>query len=813
MDEKLLWAIQMMKEGKEEGFNYLYSATYNYVYFRAKMYTNNNEEDALDLVQIVYIEVYNKINSLESPESLFAWLKQITFRQSTKLLAKNKDQLLTEEGEGVFEILETEDVSVMPEMSADAKATGEIIAGLINELEEKQRAAIVAYYYDEFSIKQIAEMYGCPEGTVKSWLNYGRKNLEKKIKEKEEKEGYRLHVFSLPLLIYAIRFLSEKSVLSAHVAEGVYVSACTKLGIGVVEGVAVAATTAGTAVSGTVAAATTTNTVASGAVVSAGKGIGLAAKFASLGAGAKALVIAGALAATATVGGLTYVAVSDIGQPTESVVYVGESEEIETTDNTEETTPEEIAITGQAQGILMWPADYFLYKNVDDTYYACTGFSKKGYEEYLKYKDEENVTLLLPGEDAEGNAVQGFCFVDDLNVDISVLTKANLNITCPDSYSYYNVISGESYYSEIIKTIMLGEDFSHIDVGDYFAHGDYLYMLTQDGSYGYATTLEEAWEIKLAELAEQGKTWDDVVAEYAERGWSEEEAKNALHLNEKYFVPYSPEKYWSVYINTAVTDKNQTAYGTILESINNIPVTTLKSTFRDCDSLVAEGIPKIPDTITNMNSTFAFCDALVDLSDVVIPDSVTNLRYCFGQSKNITDAPKLPSNVTDIGYLFLFCGALVNGPSSIPSTVVNMDEAFNGCKSLVVAPDMSNAVNVVDMRVAFGACEKIVLPPDLSACNKVENMRSAFSNCKSLTVAPVIPATVKEMDYVFNRCTLIEGTIVINANPTTYKFWISKNDFEAKNITLTGDSAMLDTLGAQGLNYCPECNGKCVGSH
>ena len=191
MDKSLIDAIQLMAEGKEEGFNKVYSETYNHVYFRAKSYMKN-EEDALDLVQIVYVEAYRSIGSLQTPEALFGWLDGITYRQGMKQYRKKKDVLLSEEGEGIFETIETEDISSMPELTADQKETSKIIRELIEELPVLQKIAMIAYYFDNLSVGQIAEIQECSEGTVKSRLNYGRKYLKDRIEEKEKKEEKRI---------------------------------------------------------------------------------------------------------------------------------------------------------------------------------------------------------------------------------------------------------------------------------------------------------------------------------------------------------------------------------------------------------------------------------------------------------------------------------------------------------------------------------------------------------------------------------------------------------------------------------------------
>ena len=73
MDEKLIKAIKEMADGKESGFNVVYSETYNHVYFRAKQHMHD-EEDALDLTQIVFVEAFKNIGSLQTPEALYGWL-------------------------------------------------------------------------------------------------------------------------------------------------------------------------------------------------------------------------------------------------------------------------------------------------------------------------------------------------------------------------------------------------------------------------------------------------------------------------------------------------------------------------------------------------------------------------------------------------------------------------------------------------------------------------------------------------------------------------------------------------------------------
>lgn len=296
MKENLGKAIEQMKNGDEKGFNEVYSHTYNRVYFRAKQIMKN-EEDAQDLTQIVFVEAYKSISSLQAAEALYSWLDEITYRQGMKIFRKKKDVLLTEDAQIMLDELENNDISSMPELTADQKATSEVIRGIIEELPELQKTAIVMYYYDGLKVEQIAEMMECSTNTIKSRLNYARKYIKEKVEEKEKKEGYRLHVFGLPVFWFAIKTMADRTTLTAEAAQGIYNGACVDVGLK-----ATAISAVGTATAGTATKAT-----------------GIGAKFASLSTTAKALIIAGTVAvAGAGVTGTVYMVTGNNDQKQEA---------------------------------------------------------------------------------------------------------------------------------------------------------------------------------------------------------------------------------------------------------------------------------------------------------------------------------------------------------------------------------------------------------------------------------------------------------------------------------------------------------------
>lgn len=82
-----------------------------------------------------------------------------------------------------------------------------------------------------------------------------------------------------------------------------------------------------------------------------------------------------------------------------------------------------------------------------------------------------------------------------------------------------------------------------------------------------------------------------------------------------------------------VVDTDKSSYGQILESICDVPV-------------------------TSMNYTFFECYYLIDASSIHIPSGVVEAKSCFYGCDNLTTAPELVSSLKDISYMFSYCISL-----------------------------------------------------------------------------------------------------------------------------------------------------------
>lgn len=231
ISKQLLDGINTLRAGNSQGFDIVYGETSSYVFARARMIMND-EQDANDLVQDTYIQAYQNINSLQDPHNIFAWLGGIAYRQGMKIYRKKNDILLGDDNDGFFEQIENEDIEWNPELSMEQKAVGNIVAEIIDELPPLQKAALTAFYYDGLKIDQIAQMFDCSSNTIKSRLTYAKKFVREKVEIKEKQDDIRLHsVGGVSIFLLGLHQLlaSPKYNISPALSGQIYLSVCRSL--------------------------------------------------------------------------------------------------------------------------------------------------------------------------------------------------------------------------------------------------------------------------------------------------------------------------------------------------------------------------------------------------------------------------------------------------------------------------------------------------------------------------------------------------------------------------------------------------------
>ena len=238
-------AVSRAKNGDTEAQAYLYEQTYKKAYYVSLKYMQN-EDDAYDIVHDAYIRAFERISQLEDDSKFESWLNTIVASTALNALKKKKPDLFTDiAGDEEYDVSERfeADYSEQPEVVMDQNETSRLVQEIIGELSDEQRACVTMYYMQEMSVKEISGILNVSDNTVKSRLNYARKNIEAKVKELEKK-GTKLYAFA-PIPFFLFLLHTEADACEYAAVEGMY-SASSGASAG-----ASASTTSGTATGAT----------------------------------------------------------------------------------------------------------------------------------------------------------------------------------------------------------------------------------------------------------------------------------------------------------------------------------------------------------------------------------------------------------------------------------------------------------------------------------------------------------------------------------------------------------------------------------
>lgn len=142
----------------------------------------NDKFTSEDIVQEAFIKCYSSAKSLKNVEHFKSWFFKILTRIAWKRVGKDKKALPID---NIFEKVDDESIDKSINMYIRNQEE-EILHAEIENLDLKQKTVIVLFYFNELSIKEIAKIMGCFEGTVKSRLYSARKKLKESLLNNEE---------------------------------------------------------------------------------------------------------------------------------------------------------------------------------------------------------------------------------------------------------------------------------------------------------------------------------------------------------------------------------------------------------------------------------------------------------------------------------------------------------------------------------------------------------------------------------------------------------------------------------------------------
>lgn len=132
-----------------------------------------NQAEAEDIVGEAIAKAYEHLGSLKDSKKFKPWIMKIVANEAKRQFAKRKRIDLIED-------VDTYDFhNNYDDYNSHDNHTE--LWDVVSSLDEKHRFVIILYYYEEFNVREIAQILHISEGTVKSRLSRARNKLKEMI--------------------------------------------------------------------------------------------------------------------------------------------------------------------------------------------------------------------------------------------------------------------------------------------------------------------------------------------------------------------------------------------------------------------------------------------------------------------------------------------------------------------------------------------------------------------------------------------------------------------------------------------------------
>ncbi|REE81693.1 RNA polymerase sigma-70 factor (ECF subfamily) [Lutibacter oceani] len=167
--------INALKDNKQKdkAFKMLLDTYQERLYWHIRKFVISHE-DADDVLQNTFIKVYKNLHNFKQNSSLHTWMFRIAYNESMNQLYKN--------GKIKFLDIEDQNENSINKLQADSYFEGEEIQIRLQEailkLPKKQQEVFKMKYFDDLKFREISEISGVNEATLKSAYYAAVKSIE-----------------------------------------------------------------------------------------------------------------------------------------------------------------------------------------------------------------------------------------------------------------------------------------------------------------------------------------------------------------------------------------------------------------------------------------------------------------------------------------------------------------------------------------------------------------------------------------------------------------------------------------------------------
>ncbi|MFA6253031.1 MAG: RNA polymerase sigma factor [Patescibacteria group bacterium] len=142
-----------------------------------------NHDDAQDLLQEVFIKVYQNLNDFDKSLKFSSWLYRITRNQVISNYRKNKSRPQTSlfdfDLESCEQLVSDFDIN----QNLDQALLREKMAKILAKLDSKYREVVILKYLEDRSYEEISDIIKKPVSTVGTLLRRGKIELQKEFRQ------------------------------------------------------------------------------------------------------------------------------------------------------------------------------------------------------------------------------------------------------------------------------------------------------------------------------------------------------------------------------------------------------------------------------------------------------------------------------------------------------------------------------------------------------------------------------------------------------------------------------------------------------
>ena len=181
MNENEAELISRCQKGDQDALKEIFNQYHKKVY-RIAYGVVRQREEALDIVQEVFIKLFRSIHQFRGKSQFYTYLYRMTMNTSIDHTRKMKkvSPLSMDEDEG-FQF--SDDAERRPDRILDHKELEARVKWAMDQLSPDQKGALIFREVEGLAYHEIAEAMKCSIGTVMSRLHYGRKKVQELLKD------------------------------------------------------------------------------------------------------------------------------------------------------------------------------------------------------------------------------------------------------------------------------------------------------------------------------------------------------------------------------------------------------------------------------------------------------------------------------------------------------------------------------------------------------------------------------------------------------------------------------------------------------